>query len=83
MLRSDRLRRNKGRAIVGLVSIHCPHLDDQDRIMVVIHVEHIVLLMSLNDLKRAIIGVLQWAEVGIMVNIHITTLPVDARLSGL
>ena len=32
--------------------------------MAAIHVEHIVLLMYFKDLKRAIIGALQWAAVG-------------------
>ena len=41
--------------------------------MAAIHVEHIVLLMYFKDLKRAIIGLLQWAAVGIMANIHITS----------
>ena len=41
--------------------------------MAAIHVEHIVLLMYFKDLKRAIIGALQWAAVGIMANIHITS----------
>ena len=44
-----------------------------DRIMVAIHVEHIVLLMYFKDLKWVIVGALQWAAVGIMVNIHITS----------
>ena len=41
--------------------------------MAAIHVEHIVLLMYFKDLKRAIVGALQWAAVGIMANIHITS----------
>ena len=41
--------------------------------MAAIHVEHIVLLIYFKDLKWAIVGVLQWASVGIMANIHITS----------
>ena len=41
--------------------------------MAAVHFEHVVLVISLKDLKWAIVGVLQWAAVGIMVNIHITS----------
>ena len=44
---------------VGLVAICCLQSVDRDRIMAAIHVDHIVLLMNFNDLKWAIIGVLQ------------------------
>ena len=41
--------------------------------MAPVHVKHIILLMSLQDLERAVIGALQWFAVSIMTNVHIAS----------
>ena len=41
--------------------------------MASVHVKHIVLLMSLQDLEWAAIRALQWFAVGIMANVHIAS----------
>ena len=41
--------------------------------MASIHVEHVILLMSLNNLERAVVGALQWGAVSVMSDIHIAS----------
>ena len=44
---------------------------DGDRVLVVIHIEHVVLVVDLKGLERPIIGALQRTMRSVMVDVHI------------
>ena len=52
--------RNKDRSRVGLAAIRCRQLANGDGIIAAVHVKHIVLLMSFEGFKCAIVRALQW-----------------------
>ena len=63
-------RSNRGRLIVGLFAVCCLQSVDRDRVLVAVHVKHVVFLVSLEDLERPIIEALQWTAMGTVANIH-------------
>ena len=50
--------------------------------MASIHIKHIILLMSLNNLERAVVRALQWFAVSVMSDIHIASGGKIARCVG-
>ena len=45
---------------------------NEDRVLVAVHVEHIVFVMNLQDLERPVVGTLQQITRSIVVNLYIT-----------
>ena len=44
-----------------------------DRVLAVVHVEHVVFVMDLQDLERPVVGALQWTMRCVIANVHITS----------
>ena len=64
-------RRSRGQLAVGLF-VECRfELVGGDRVLVAIHIEHVILVVDLKDLEQPVVGVLQRTTRSFMANVHI------------